>query len=75
MVHTPGRQPVRQIVQRHSHDCATGTASTAENLAGRAYDLPRLRAGGSAAGDLAGAILAQDTQVDGGPGAVGPPGV
>ena len=31
--------------------------------------------GGSAAGDLAEAILAQDTQVDGGPGAVGPPGV
>ena len=29
--------------------------------------------GGSAAGDLAGALLAQGTKVNGGPGAVGPP--
>src|SRR2546422_183167 len=33
----------------------------------------RAAPGGSAAGDLAGALLAQRTQVDGGPGAVGPP--
>jgi signal transduction histidine kinase len=31
--------------------------------------------GGSAADDLAGALLAEGTQVNGGPGAVGPPGV
>ena len=31
--------------------------------------------GGSAAGDLAGALLAEGIQVDGSPGAVGPPGV
>jgi hypothetical protein len=25
MIQAPGRQPVRQIIQRHSFDCATGS--------------------------------------------------
>ena len=28
MIQTPSRQPLRQIVQRHTEDCATGTAAT-----------------------------------------------
>src|SRR5215468_12081561 len=39
MIHTPRRQPVRQIIQRHKHDCAIATGSTAETLARRGYDL------------------------------------
>ncbi len=32
MVQTPSRQPVRQIVQRHSHDCAMGTERTGSEI-------------------------------------------
>jgi hypothetical protein len=40
---------------------------------GKATERVRGGPGGSAAGDLAGALLAQRTQVNGGPGAVRPP--
>jgi hypothetical protein len=33
VVQTPGRQPVRQIAQRHSQDCATGTERTEARFA------------------------------------------
>jgi hypothetical protein len=32
MVQTPARQPVRQIIQRHNQDCATGTERTGSDI-------------------------------------------
>jgi hypothetical protein len=33
MAQTPGRQPVRQTIQRHKHDCGTGTELNAPGCA------------------------------------------
>ena len=32
MIQTPSRQPVRQIVQRHNQDCATGAERTGDDI-------------------------------------------